>query len=163
METFDITYRDDVKNEDSRAIRIITESSGYFNSEEADIAVELIDERLTKGLASGYRFVFAESGGEVVGYSCYGHISGTRLSWDLYWIVVTDSLRGKQLGSKLLLETEDRISKLGGKRVYVETSSRDLYKSTRAFYLKNRYTEDAVIKDFYDINDSKVIYVKVLP
>ncbi len=163
METYDITYREDVKKEDSPAIRRLAESSGFFNKEEADVAVELIDERLAKGLASGYRFLFAEAGGEVVGYTCYGHISGTKSSWDLYWIVVLDSLRGKKLGTRLLLETENRIAKLGGKRIYVETSSRELYVSTRTFYLRNEYVEDAVIKDFYDENDSKVIYVKVLP
>lgn len=68
----------------------------------------------------------------------------------------------KKLGSKLLAETENRIASLGGKRIYVETSSREQYVSTRTFYLKNNYIEDAVIKDFYDENDSKVIYVKVL-
>jgi GNAT superfamily N-acetyltransferase len=163
MEEKKISYREDVRKEDVQTIRKITESTGYFNEEETDIAVELIEERLAKGLASGYLFVFAEADGKTIGYSCYGHISGTRHSYDLYWIVVHDTHRGKKLGSKLLAETENRIASLGGKRIYVETSSREQYVSTRTFYLKNNYIEDAVIKDFYDENDSKVIYVKELP
>jgi N-acetylglutamate synthase-like GNAT family acetyltransferase len=163
MKETDITYREDVLERDADAVRHIVESTEYFNREEADIAVELVTERLAKGLSSGYRFVFAELDGKAVGYSCYGHISGTSASYDLYWIVVTNTERGKHLGSTLLAVTEEKIAKLGGKRIYVETSSKDQYKSTRGFYLKNKYIEDAVIKDFYDTNDSKVIYVKVLP
>jgi GNAT superfamily N-acetyltransferase len=142
-----IAYRDEVREGDVRTIKGLAESSGYFNDEEVRVATELIEERLSKGLASGYRFLFAESGGEVAAYTCYGHISGTRYSYDLYWIVVLDSERGKKLGSRLLAETEARIAALGGKRVYVETSSREQYVPTRSFYHEN---------------DSKVIYVKVL-
>ena len=96
MEEKKILYREDVRKEDVQTIRAITESTGYFNEEETDIAVELIEERLAKGLASGYLFVFAEADDKTIGYSCYGHISGTRHSYDLYWIVVHDTHRGKK-------------------------------------------------------------------
>jgi GNAT superfamily N-acetyltransferase len=162
MENTKIILREDVKNEDVGAIRNIVTSSGYFHDEEIGTAVELIEERLAKGLKSGYYFIFADRNGETIGYTCFGPIPCTISSWDLYWIAVTEGMRGLNIGTMLLDATEKRIAELNGKRIYVETSSRDQYNSTRTFYLKNKYGEEAVIKDFYDTNDSKVLYLKVI-
>jgi len=63
-------------------------STGFFNAAEVGIAGELVTERLTKGLRSGYHFVLAERGSRLVGYACYGPIDGTQDSFDLYWIAV---------------------------------------------------------------------------
>ena len=72
-----------------------TESTGVFSPGEIQIAVELADERLAKGEASGYYFVFAEEDGQVRGYACYGPIALTVGSYDLYWIAVAKSTRGR--------------------------------------------------------------------
>jgi len=44
------------------SVRGIVESSGFFSAEEVEIAVQLVQERLTKGIQSGYHFLFAERG-----------------------------------------------------------------------------------------------------
>lgn len=46
--------------DDRRAVRDIVRSTGFFSTEEEAIAVELVEERLARGEASGYEFVFAE-------------------------------------------------------------------------------------------------------
>jgi phosphoribosylformimino-5-aminoimidazole carboxamide ribonucleotide (ProFAR) isomerase len=58
--------------------------------------------------------------------------------------------------------TEIIISDLGGKRIYVETSSRHQYQPTHGFYESCGYRTEAVLKDFYTEGDSKIIYVKTL-
>jgi ribosomal protein S18 acetylase RimI-like enzyme len=140
----------------------MVESTEFFSPEEADVAVELVDERLAKGPASGYHFVFAEQQGRTVGYSSYGPIAGTLASFDLYWIVVSQSDRGCGLGRLLLEETERKIRAAGGQRVYIETSNRPQYAPTRHFYDRNGYVREALIKDFYAPGDDKAIYVKVV-
>jgi len=157
-----ITYREDPKPSDIAAVRAIVVSTGFFNDAEIEIAAELVEERLNRGLSSGYLFLFAEQNGEVTGYTCYGPISGTESSYDLYWIAVHEKYRGKGLGKELMARTEALISGQDGKRVYAETSSREQYGPTRRFYESCGYAAEAAIKDFYAVGDSKVIYVKVV-
>jgi len=45
--------------------------------------------------------------------------------------------------------TENIIYDLGGKRIYVETSSRHQYQPTHGFYESCGYHKEAVLKDFY--------------
>ncbi len=143
-------------------VRAIVESTGFFNAAEVEIAVELVDERLAKGPASGYHFVFAERDGRVGGYACYGHITGTAASYDLYWIAVDASHRRGGLGRRLMAETERLIRESGGQRIYAETSNRGQYAPTRAFYERCGYQLEALLKDFYAAGDDKAIFVKAL-
>lgn len=158
----EIGIREDVRREDMDAVRRITESSGFFHPEEVDTAVELVEERLSKGAASGYHFLFAERGDRTVGYACFGPIACTRSSWDFYWLAVEEACRGKGIGSRLIGLVEGKIREHGGTRVYIETSSKPLYDPTRALYLKRGYKEEARLTDYYGPGDSKVDYVKVL-
>ncbi len=162
MSTQVITFRDIVERADVQRVRAITESTGFFYSDEVDTAVELVEDRLFKGPRCGYHFLFAEEDGRAVGFTSYGPIACTRTSFDLYWIVVAGDFRGKGLGTRLLAASERAIGALGGTRVYIETSMRDLYEPTRAFYLARGYTSAAVLDDFYAPGDAKVIYQKVI-
>ncbi len=162
MSTQVITFRTTVEKEDLERVRAITESTGFFYSEEIDTAVELVEDRLSKGPRCGYHFLFAEEDGRTVGFTSYGPIACTRTSFDLYWIVVDGEFRGRGLGTRLLAESERAITALGGNRVYIETSMRDLYEPTRAFYLARGYSSAAVLEDFYAPGDAKVIYLKVI-
>ncbi|MFC2076442.1 GNAT family N-acetyltransferase [candidate division KSB1 bacterium] len=157
-----LQYRREVVPADRETVRQIVASSGFFSSEEIEIAVELVDERLAKDDRSGYYFIFVENCGRPVGYSCYGPIGGTEASFNLYWIAVHDHFRGQGIGRELLRMTEEAIGLMGGKRIYLETSSREQYRSTKEFYLRRGYTEEAVLSQFYSDTDSKVIYIKVL-
>jgi GNAT superfamily N-acetyltransferase len=158
----EVSFREEPREGDRAAVRSIVEGTGFFYPDEADVAVELVEERLARGVASGYHFVFAERDGEVLGYACHGPIACTRSSYDLYWIAVRNGLRGHGLGRALLTRAEERIRELGGTRVYVETSSRPLYDPTRAFYLRCGYREQARLRDFYAPGDDKVILVREL-
>ncbi len=157
-----IHMREEVRSSDLRSVREITESTGFFYPDEVDTAVELVEERLERGIKSGYHFLFADQGDRAVGYTSFGLIACTRSSWDLYWIAVHADMRGKGLGTTLLDESERRIAALGGTRVYIETSARSQYDPTRAFYLARGYHEEARLPDYYGPGDAKVIYVKAL-
>ncbi len=155
-------FRDAVCPADREAVRHIISATGFFRPDELDIALELVDARLEQGEASGYSFLFAEENENVLGYACYGPIGCTIGSYDLYWIAVDPSRQGAGLGRMLIEETERRIQTAGGRHVYIETSGRPQYTPTRKFYERCGYELAAVLKDFYDQDDDKWIWKKVL-
>ena len=158
-------WRTEVKASDVEAVRTLVADTGFFNAEEVLIAVELVEETLAKGKASGYEFVFADHPdieNSLLGYTCYGHIDGTQSSDDLYWIAVTPSHRRDGIGTRLMHESERLACKNGATKMYVDTSGREQYLSTRAFYERLGYEKAAVLKDFFAQGDDKVIYLRKL-
>ncbi|MBN2172635.1 MAG: GNAT family N-acetyltransferase [Bacteroidales bacterium] len=155
-----LNIRTEPVKKDSQAIRKMVADTGFFRTDEIEIAVELVDERLEKSLESGYLFFLAETDNILVGYTCYGLIPCSLLSWDLYWIVTRREYQGKGIGATLLKLTEEDIKNRGGKNVVIETSSKDLYKSTQQFYYSNGYTLKGRYEDFYDYGDDKLVYIK---
>ena len=148
--------------EDVAAVREVTASTGYFHEHEIPVAVELAEERLAKGAASGYEFVFAEQDGRVVGYTSFGPIPCTRGSFDWYWLAVRPECQGAGLGRRLLQEVEARARAMGGARLYCETSGRPQYASTRSFYERMGFTLCEVLADYYEPGDGRATYVKAL-
>lgn len=67
---------------------------------------------------------------------------------------------GQGIGRQLMKLTEQQIVTEGGRKLYAETSSQESYAATRQFYLTNGFQQEAVIADFYDEGDHKLIYVK---
>ena len=154
--------RSDVRPGDMDGVRAIVESTGFFSAQEADVALELVGERMARGENSGYHFIFADQGGALAGFACFGPIPGTRASFDLYWIAVAAAARGCGIGSLLIRASEQAVAAQGGRRIYVETSARTQYDPTRAFYMRHGYQPEAFLADFYAPGDGKVILVKVI-
>ncbi len=162
MTSPELTYRREVCPADQEAVRALVSSSGFFSTEEILIAVELVAERLSRGEGSGYSFLLAEGKGRVAGYTCFGPVPGSLHSYDLYWIAVDNGLRRKGIGKDLLFRSEELILKNGGRRIYIETSSRPQYGETLAFYRSCGYKMAAFLEDFYAPADGKIILVKAL-
>jgi ribosomal protein S18 acetylase RimI-like enzyme len=157
------TYRDTPLPSDCSAIAALLDRTGFFRRDEIDVAVELIEEYLAKGPASGYYFWFADGEGEgnsPSGYVCYGPTPCTIGSFDLYWIAVDKGSQGHGLGRVLAGMAERSAAATGGRRMYVETSGKELYAPTQAFYRSVGYAEAARLPDFYDTGDDKVIFQK---
>ena len=156
-------YRETVRPCDLEAVGALARATGFFSEEEAAIAEELVAERLAKGEASGYHFLFAETAGRLTGYACFGPIPGSVHSFDLYWIVVDPAAQGRGLGRALLAAAERQMARQGARRIYAETSSRPQYEPTRRFYEACGYRREALLEDFYAPGDGKVIFGKILP
>lgn len=158
----DFDFRDVVHCSDAEAVGALVAATGFFTAAEIDIAMDLVTERLVKGPPSGYQFRFAERRSTLAGYACFGPISGTLASYDLYWIAVAPGFQGRGLGRALLERAERAIGTSGGRRVYIETSSRAQYRDTREFYGRCGYHCEAILVDFYAPEDDKLIFVKQL-
>ncbi len=148
----------------SRIEEIVT-SSTNFNPEEKRTAIELMDEALGKGEASGYLFALTEDRKKspaVQGYACYGPAPLTEGVYDLYWIVVDPSAQGLGYGRRLIEYVEADARRRGGRMILIETSSQESYKGTLRFYQRAGYHQVARIKNFYRIGDDKLIFAKDL-
>jgi D-alanine-D-alanine ligase len=152
--------RYDVVPTDRDAVRELVERTGFFHCNEIEIAVELVDARLNDGAASGYEFIFADSTESLLGYACYGAIPCTAASFDLYWIAVDPGIQRQGVGRMLIEAVERQVAAKGGQRIYIDTSGRDQYRPTRAFYERSGFTCEARLEDFYSPGDDRVIYVK---
>jgi ribosomal protein S18 acetylase RimI-like enzyme len=158
-----IRFRSDLRESDVSAIGDIVSSTGFFTPAEIAVAVELAEERLAKGAASGYCFLFAEDeAGRVLGYACYGQVPATASTYDLYWIAVRRQAQRGGLGRQLLTRAEAAIAAAGGVDVYIETSSLPHYHPTRSFYAEAGYRLVAEFPDFYAAGDGKLVFVKRL-
>lgn len=158
-----LKYRQEPRPSDLEAVRELLENTEVFTAEEIGVGVSLVQERLDRGLASEYYFLFAESDDLLVGFGCYGPIGCAPGRFDIYWIAVAPEFHGLGVGTELLRTCEVEIGVLEGVRAYVETSSRDEYAPARGLYQHNGYVVDAVQNDFYAEGDHKVTLVKVLP
>jgi ribosomal protein S18 acetylase RimI-like enzyme len=152
-----------LNREDRGRIEEMVVSSGKFTHAELAVAMELVDEALTRGEASGYIVaVLAEGEPQptVQGYVCYGLAPLTDGVYDLYWIVVDPESQGKGFGRTLLDFVEKDVVRRGGRMLLIETSSQQTYGGTIRFYEKSGYELAARIKNFYRIGDDKLVFSK---
>jgi GNAT superfamily N-acetyltransferase len=157
------TFRNYIKHSDLADILIVLDSCNVFYPNEVELAIkELEEDGLTNRLTSNTLFLISEYKGEIAGYTCYEKADLTKDSYQLHWIAVHKDHRHAGVGSMLLKQAEAHVASLGGKQMYIETSSRDEYLKTRQFYLRNGYYIIGYFSDFYDINDAKVIFMKKL-
>ena len=155
-----ITYRNELKQSDVIEIKNIIESTGFFYDYEIPVGIEIVNEALIKGQEkSEYFFQFIEADSKIASYLCYGHIPCTVGSYGLYWIATHNNYRGKGMGKLILEKTHETIKNRNGRMIIAETSGTQKYISTRKFYENNGYKAEAIIKDFYQTGDDKIMYV----
>lgn len=150
-----------VEPSDREALAGIVNQTENLTQEEKDCALELLDIYLNNLGQRDYSFLAAvDSSGAVAGYVCYGKTPLTDAVYDLYWIVVAPSQRGKGVGRRLLGHTEGVLKEEGARMIVAETSGTPPYEATNLFYLNNGYREEARINGFYKPGDDLIVYVK---
>ena len=147
---------------DRSAIRQLLEATALFRPGEIAVALEVLDVYLNQPGQQDYLVQTAVVEGAVTGYVCYGINSMTEGTVELYWIAVAPSFQGRGIGSMLLANAEQHGRQLGGRLICSETSSREAYEPTLAFYRHHGYREAARIPDYYAPGDDKIIFTKKL-
>ena len=150
-----------VKAGDRAAIVALLRATPEFEPEELPVAEEVLDGSL-ENPAEDYRTLVAEQDGVFAGYICFGQTALTRSAWDIYWMAVDRSYRGRGIGGKLLSFSEKHIKTCGGTLILIETSSKPNYRLTRRFYRKMGYKQVGRIKDFYAPGDHRITFEKRL-
>ncbi len=148
--------------EDRARIHEILVGVAIFTDEEVRIAAELVDESFDQPEKGDYIVHVVEDQSGIQGYVCYGPTPLTEGVYDLYWIAVDPKLQGHGFGQVLLRFVENEIKRQRGRMLLIETSSKESYGATLRFYERSGYEEISRIKDFYRIEDDKIVYCKRL-
>jgi len=86
----------------------------------------------------------------------------TNGTYNLYLIAVSPDFQGKSIGKQMLDYIETHLINRGERILLIETSGKSEFKKSKEFYIKNNYQQEAVIRDFYDYEDDKIIFRKSL-
>ena len=146
--------------EDREPIFQLLEATGLFRPSEIDVALEVMDVYLDQPGQKDYLIWTAVADGQVAGYTCHGLNSMTEGTVELYWIAVHPSFQGKGIGTRLLENVEEESRRVGARMICSETSSREGYRPTLAFYRSRGYQETARVPDYYAVGDDKIIFVR---
>ena len=151
---------------DRGRIHEILLATARFTSEEVGWAMDLVDQSFDGGRGEYLTHVVEEpdSGPNrtVQGYATYGATPKAEGVYDLYWIAVDPRQQGHGLGQLLLRFVENEVRRQNGRMLLIETSSKASYAPTIRFYQRSGYEEISRIKDFYRIEDDKVVFCKKL-
>ena len=151
-----------LENIDRNKIKKILIETNNFNNDEIKIAMELIDIYLNDKKQKDYK-IFVDSDNHIInGYVCIGPRPLTNGTYDLYWIAVNPNVQARGIGSGLVKYIEEYLKNKSARLVLIETSGKPGYEKERRFYEKNNYDKFVEIKDFYNKDDSLVVYGKYL-
>lgn len=86
----------------------------------------------------------------------------TEGTYNLYAIAVHKNLQGQGVGGAMMCFIENLLRESGQRVLLVETSGLPEYELTRKFYDQCNYKREAVVRDFYQEGEDKVIFWKKL-
>lgn len=147
--------------EDRKAILELSLNSGLFTTDNLGELAQTLDGTLGVN-HSKHQWLVVEEANRTAGAAYFGPEAMTDGTWNLYYIAVLASARGTGLGSKMLTAVESALRDQGERVLLVETSGLDDYESTRRFYEKHGFSEEARIREFYGAGEDKVIFWKRL-
>jgi len=138
-----------------------------FTEEEIRWAMDLVDKAIDDPENGEYVVSVLETPDSgpnrmVQGYVCYGPTPRTEGVFDLYWIAVDPRQQGQGIGQVLLKFVENEVRRQDGRMLLIETRSRPCFAPTIRFYQRSGYDEISRIKDFYRIEDDKIVMCKKL-
>jgi ribosomal protein S18 acetylase RimI-like enzyme len=149
-------------NGDRERIREILIATARFTRQEVGWAMELVDAALNHPEREEYSAYVLGDEGAIHGYVLFGPTPMTDGVYDLYWIAVDPKQQGHGFGQLLLKFVENEVRRHAGRMLLIETSSKRSYAPTIRFYQRAGYHEISRIKDFYRIEDDKVVFSKSL-
>ncbi|MEO1262851.1 MAG: GNAT family N-acetyltransferase [Bacteroidota bacterium] len=148
----------EVKKEDIGHLRDVLNSIDLFP---AEMLEDMISGFFNNTETEDIWFTATENGLPIsIGYCAPEKLAeGT---FNLYAIGVRGDVQGKGIGKKMMQYLEEQLKQKGHRVLIVETSGTDDFELTRKFYENLDYNKEAVIRDFWDEGDDKVVYWKKL-
>ena len=155
-----VTYRTEPQQSDVEDIKAIVSSLGYYDEAEIRVAVDLVQERLDRGLACNYLFIFADFNGRAISFACFGPIPCAKNNFELYWMSTHKDYGHKGVAREILRRVERVVWAFNGRALYLSTSSKPVFIPTREFLLKTGYRVEATLFNFYDENEHRMMFTK---
>ncbi len=147
-----------VQVQDIPGLKEVLDSSELFPSEYLD---DMISDYFNNNDSTDIWFTCIDNNTPIaLGYCAPEKL--TNGTYNLYAIAVRKDLQGQGVGERMMNFIEKLLTDSGNRILIVETSSIDHYTLTRKFYNKLGYRQEAVIKDFWNEGEDKVIFWKKL-
>ncbi len=86
----------------------------------------------------------------------------TNGTWNALMLIVSPEYQKQGRGKALMRQLENELMSRDQRLLIVETSAMDDFQGARDFYAKIDYTCEAMIKHFYDANDHKIVFSRLL-
>ncbi|MDU6686944.1 ribosomal-protein-alanine N-acetyltransferase [Phytobacter ursingii] len=80
--------------------------------------------------------------------------------WNLLMLWISPAHQRQGVGNALIKQIEKELRNKHARLLLVETSSLIDFSAARAFYSKQGFIREATIRNYYAINDDKVIFIK---
>jgi GNAT superfamily N-acetyltransferase len=142
---------------DLPAMKLIIDGNDLFPGEMLD---DMVASYLTIPQTPELWFVAADQTIKALAYCAPERM--TEGTWNLYLIAVDPAHQGRGIGAALMRHVETVLAAQGQRVLLVETSALPGFERTRQFYLKNGYTLEARIRDFYTAGEDKIVFHKAL-
>lgn len=143
---------------DLDALKEVIETSGLFPPEYLDGMME----NYLSGTSPEEVWLTKEVEGRPVAIAYFAPEKLTDGTYNLYLIAVHARLRGQGIGAEMMDYIEEHLRSNGKRVLIVETSGLPSFERTRKFYDQCRYKRMAVIEDFYNEGEDKVVFWKKL-
>ena len=109
------------------------------------------------------RVFVARAGKEIIGVTgfWYDDYAESGIYW-LGWTYVDPNHQRQGIGRKLLDRVIRELKKKKARKLYVDTSSRRLYRPAIRFYLANGFKREGRFKDYYQKGEDQIVLGKEL-
>lgn len=145
-----------VTKQDIDGLKSVVDSCGLFPSEYLE---EMISDYLDNPDTEDIWFTAVENERNLgVGYCAPEKF--TDGTYNLYAIGVLNDEQGKGIGKRMMHYLETLLKEQSKRILIVETSSSDQFKLTRKFYKGLGYIQEAIIRDFWQKGEDKVVFWK---
>lgn len=148
----------EVIHSDLDSLKIVLDSCGLFPSEYLD---DMISDYFHNLDTNEIWFTCVENDSPIsIGYCIPEKLtSGT---YNLLAIGVSENHQRKGVAVEMMNFIEQKLKTIGARVLIVETSSDDAQIGARNLYQKLGYNQEAVIRDFWNEGEDKIVYWKKL-
>jgi ribosomal protein S18 acetylase RimI-like enzyme len=143
---------------DIDGLKKVVDSSGLFPSEYLD---EMISDYLNNANTQDIWFTYIDNNTPTaIGYCVPEKL--TNGTYNLLAIGVSQDSQRNGVATEMMSYIEQQLKQKDGRILIVETSSDNAQIGARKFYEKIGYTQMAVIKDFWNDGEDKIVFWKKL-
>jgi len=147
-----------VEQEDVPELKSVLDSSELFPSYLLD---DMIDDYLNNPSSADIWFT-ATAREKPISIAYCAPEKFTEGTYNLYAIAVRKDYQGMGIGKQMMEYIENLLREKSHRILLVETSGKPNFALTRQFYHKCNYVKQAVIPEFYEKGDDKVVFWKKL-
>ncbi|MDR2010247.1 MAG: GNAT family N-acetyltransferase [Bacteroidales bacterium] len=147
-----------VKKEDFESLKAVIDSNNLFPSELLD---EMISDFFTNENTTDI-WLTMEIEKEIIAVIYCVPERMTVGTFNLYLIAIHKNFQGRGFGAQIMTYLEELLQKSNNRILIAETSGLPDFEQTRKFYKKLNYQQEAIIREFYQKGEDKVIFWKKL-